>query len=114
MTTVLVRRRGLSLEAVSRQTGLHPDVVRRLVTLGLVDVERGLDGEPWFQQRDVQRLGRAVRLHAGLGLNYTALGLVLDLLDRVAELEAAAQRRPLSARPTARPSTRTRPRSDPS
>jgi chaperone modulatory protein CbpM len=35
----------------------------------------------------LQALARIRRLRAGLGLNYAALGLVVDLLDRVAELE---------------------------
>jgi hypothetical protein len=36
------------------------------------------------------------RLHAGFALNYAALGLVTDLLDRIAALEAALRtyRRP--------------------
>jgi hypothetical protein len=31
------------------------------------------------------------RLRAGFGLNYAAIGLVTDLLDRIAVLEAAAR-----------------------
>jgi hypothetical protein len=31
---------------------------------------------------------------SGLGLDYTAVGLVLDLLDRIDELETALRRRP--------------------
>jgi chaperone modulatory protein CbpM len=98
MTAVLVRTRGLSLDALARQTGLHPDLLRRFVSLGVVEVERTPDGEPRFQQRDVARVSRAERLHAGLGLNYAALGLVLDLLDRIAVLEAR-QARPHRPRP---------------
>jgi hypothetical protein len=33
------------------------------------------------------------RLRAGFALNYAALGLVIDLLDRIAVLEAAARKR---------------------
>jgi hypothetical protein len=40
----------------------------------------------------VAAAARLQRLRAGLGLNYAALGLVVDLLDRVAELEAALRR----------------------
>jgi len=36
---------------------------------------------------------RLQRLRSGLGLNYAALGLVVDLLDRVATLEAALRQR---------------------
>jgi chaperone modulatory protein CbpM len=34
-------------------------------------------------------MGRVQRLRAGFALNYAAIGLVTDLLDRIAELEAA-------------------------
>ncbi|MFD2353761.1 chaperone modulator CbpM [Nonomuraea ferruginea] len=29
------------------------------------------------------------RLHEGLSINYAAIGVVIDLLDRIAELETA-------------------------
>jgi chaperone modulatory protein CbpM len=43
----------------------------------------------------IARAARIMRLRTGLGLNYTALGLVLDLLERIDDLEAAlrAERR---------------------
>jgi hypothetical protein len=42
----------------------------------------------------VARAARIVRLRQGLGLNYSAVALVLDLLDRIDELEAALRGRP--------------------
>jgi chaperone modulatory protein CbpM len=36
-------------------------------------------------------VARIRRLRAGLAINYTAVGVVIDLLDRIAELEAALQ-----------------------
>ncbi|MFF9330732.1 MerR family transcriptional regulator, partial [Streptomyces sp. NPDC014776] len=36
-------------------------------------------------------------LRTGLGLNYSAIGLVLDLLDRIERLETAARRRRTSS-----------------
>ena len=46
-------------------------------------------------------MARIRRLRAGLAINYTAVGLVIDLLDRIAELEAALQMRshPMGGRP---------------
>jgi hypothetical protein len=37
------------------------------------------------------------RLRTGLALNYAAMGLVLDLLDRIDSLEEALRERPRSA-----------------
>jgi hypothetical protein len=93
MTTVLVRSRGISLEGLAQQTGLHPDVLRRFVALGVVDAALTPDGDLRFRQLDVARVCRAQRLRTGLGLNYAAMGLVLDLLDRIAALEAGKDSR---------------------
>ncbi len=86
---VLVRSASLNLEALARATGTHPDLVRRLVALGILDAHRDAGGELWFAPSQVAVLGRVQRLRAGLGLNYAAVGLVTDLLDRIADLEAA-------------------------
>ncbi|GFE21169.1 chaperone modulator CbpM [Streptomyces libani] len=82
----------LSLDVVARRSGLHPDLVRRFVTLGLVDATRDDSGRLWFGPGAPATLARIQRLRAGLPLNYASLGLVLDLLDRISELEAALRR----------------------
>ena len=91
----LVRRRPavllLDLDSFARAAGAHPDHVRRLVALGLLEPQRAADGDLRFSPSEILALARIQRLRAGLALNYTALGLVLDLLDRVAALEAEAR-----------------------
>jgi DNA-binding transcriptional MerR regulator len=77
----------LDLATFSRVAGVHPELVRRFIALGLLDPERDATGGPWFGRDQLRALARIRRLHAGLGLNYSAVGLVVDLLDRVAELE---------------------------
>jgi chaperone modulatory protein CbpM len=86
----------LSLDAFARATGTHPDLVRRLVALGVVDAERDRAGELSFSPDAVGALARVQRLRAGFALNYAAVGLVTDLLDRIAALQAALRgsRRP--------------------
>jgi chaperone modulatory protein CbpM len=89
---VIVRRPGLRLDEFAQRSGLHPDMVRRLVALGLLDGDR--DGtELRFEPSAVAVVARIQRLRSGLGLNYAAIGLVLDLLDRIEELEADRRRR---------------------
>ena len=87
----------LSLDAFAASAGMHPDLLRRLVRLGLLDPYVDPVGELWFPWAQLARLARAVRLRADLGLNYAALGLVLDLLTRIEELETTlrARRSPL-------------------
>jgi chaperone modulatory protein CbpM len=88
----LVRPVRLDLEDFARATGTHPDLVRRLVTLGILEARRGPGGELWFAPGQAAALARVQRLRAGLALNYAALGLVTDLLERIAVLERALRR----------------------
>ncbi|MZF87693.1 chaperone modulator CbpM [Streptomyces sp. SID5643] len=82
----------LSLDTVARRSGLHPDLVRRFVALGLVDAERDAAGHLVFDPAAPAVLARVQRLRSGLCLNYASIGLVLDLLDRISLLEAALRR----------------------
>lgn len=71
---VLVDARGLA-----RRSGLHPDLVRRLIALDAVDP---LDWDA------AARLARLARLRNDLGLNVAGAALACDLLERIEELEA--------------------------
>lgn len=84
---------GLTVPQFAAAAGLDPYMVARLVALGLLDAHRG-PGGALLPATQVARASRIVRLRAGLGLNYTAVGVVLDLLDRIDELEAALRARP--------------------
>jgi hypothetical protein len=79
-------------EALARRTGLHPDLVRRLIRLGAVDP---------FVWDAAPRLARLMRLRRDLGLNYAGAVLACELLARIEELEARrAPARRRSSRPT--------------
>ncbi|MFD5453011.1 MULTISPECIES: chaperone modulator CbpM [unclassified Streptomyces] len=82
----------LSLDTVARRAGVHPDLVRRFVALGLVDAERDAAGRLVFDSAAPAVVARVQRLRSGLCLNYASIGLVLDLLDRISLLEAALRR----------------------
>ncbi|MEV4105655.1 chaperone modulator CbpM [Nonomuraea sp. NPDC049649] len=85
----LVRPARLDLDSYARVTGLHPEFVRRLVTLGLLEPGRDARGELYFAPSQVRAAARIQRLREGLSINYAAIGVVIDLLDRIAELETA-------------------------
>ncbi|MFB7411454.1 chaperone modulator CbpM [Streptomyces sp. NPDC056202] len=89
----LVPAHRLSLDAVSRRSGLHPDLIRRFVALGLIDAGRDAAGHLVFDPTAPAVLARIQRLRTGLCLNYASIGLVLDLLDRISLLEAALRGR---------------------
>jgi len=74
--------------------GLHPELVRRLVKLGLVQATRDSAGRLWFTRAELVTVARIQRLRTGLSLNWAAIGLVLDLLDRIDVLERDLRARP--------------------
>lgn len=88
------RRLGVSLQEFAAAAGAHPDLIRRFVSLGLLVPDTDPAGQMRFASAHLVRIARIHRLRAGLGLNYAALGVVLDLLDRIDELETALARRP--------------------
>ena len=90
-----VPARALTVAQFATAAGLDPHEVARLVALGLLDTVPGPAGA-LLPATQVARAGRIARLRAGLGLNYTAVGVVLDLLERIEELEAALRGRPRS------------------
>lgn len=94
MSYPLARPLRLDLESFARSAGLHPELVRRLVTLGLLEAVPDAAGALWFAPAQLATAARIQRLRAGFALNYAALGLVCDLLDRIEALEAALRTRP--------------------
>jgi chaperone modulatory protein CbpM len=83
----LVLPRRLSVSRLAQATGVHPQLIVRFIKLGLLDVHQDSLGRLWLDPDSVARVARVQRLHLGLSLNYAAIGLVLDLLDRIDELE---------------------------
>jgi chaperone modulatory protein CbpM len=92
MTYALVRPAQLDLDAFARATGCHPELICRLVSLGILDAVRGPGGALLFAPAQLRAMARIQRLQAAFALNYAAVGLVTDLLDRIAVLESALRR----------------------
>jgi DNA-binding transcriptional MerR regulator len=80
-----VRLRRYSLDAFAARSGIHPELLRRFVALGLLNAGRR-GTELWFAPDDLITVARIQRLRSELALNYAAIGLVLDLLDEIDDL----------------------------
>ncbi|MEV5704889.1 chaperone modulator CbpM [Actinoallomurus sp. NPDC052274] len=93
MRYALMRPVRLDLETFARDAHVHPDLVRRFVALGIVDADRDVSGGLWFSPEQLAVIARVQRLRTGFSLNYAAVGLICDLLDRIAALEAAQRHR---------------------
>ena len=76
----------LNIREVSRFVNLDPEMIRRFFMLGLIDpyIEKP---EPLFEDSVLLRIEKILRLKQDLGVNLSGCGVVLDLLDRIAELE---------------------------
>jgi hypothetical protein len=75
----------IDIEVIAHDAGLHPDVCRRLIRLGL------LDGPP-FPDDAASQLARAARLRRDLGLGWSGAVLACELLRRIDDLEAQLRR----------------------
>ena len=85
MATALVRRSTVPIETrvLAREAGVHPDLVRRFVALGLL--------EP-YPVDAAARIARAARLRRDLGVNYAGAVLACELLARIDELQRRLRR----------------------
>jgi hypothetical protein len=77
----------LSLAEIARQACVHPELLERLVDLGLIEPEQ-YSPEILFAPRAVADVCRALRLRNQLGINWAGVGLVMDLLERISQLES--------------------------
>ena len=90
MTTTVLEVRAVAVAPdpaigrLARESGLHPDVVRRLVRLGLV--------RPTYSPAAPALLARAARLRRDLGLDYAGAVLACELLARIDDLQAQLDR----------------------
>ena len=90
-TITLTRRIGprlVGIEVLARDSGVHPEVVSRLVRLGLLETA----GDSQFAPDAGARLAQAARLRHDLGLSYSAAVLTCELLARIDDLEARLRR----------------------
>jgi hypothetical protein len=100
----------VTIEVLAREAGLHPELVRRLIGLGLVEPGGGTAAAPLFRRETTAVLARAARLRRDLGLNYAGAVLASELLARIDDLEERLRpyaREPARARATASPAPAT-------
>ena len=78
----------VSLNEVASRCGVHPELIERFVYIGLIDPSgRDTNGELLFRIEVVPLIRKIIRLRNHLGINYAGIGLVLELMTRIEELE---------------------------
>jgi DNA-binding transcriptional MerR regulator len=76
----------VTIEELGRLVDLHPDLLQRYLVYGLIDPETETPCL-LFADAAIVRIRKIQRLRSDLGLNLAGCGVVLDLLDRIEELE---------------------------
>jgi MerR HTH family regulatory protein len=99
-TRLVTRGDGLvGIESLARLSGIHPELARRLIRLGLIEPRGGTGAAPLFRRQDAALLAQAMRLRRDLGLNYAGAVLACELLARIDELERRLAGRPPPSTP---------------
>ncbi len=85
------------LQAAAQRTRMPPSRLRHYVEVGLIRPSRVEAGELLFGERELARLRKIRRLRRDLGLNSSAIEVVVRLLDELERLHTLLeQQRPAS------------------
>lgn len=77
----------LTVHDLSCVTGLSERTIQRLISIEVIEPDERTP-EPYFRTEAVVRVRRIRRLHVELGVSWSSMPLVLDLLQRIEELES--------------------------
>lgn len=76
----------LTCEVVAETVGARPSLVVRLAQQGLIEAFDSEEGEPLLPRRVIMQLRRMQRLRRDLGVNFTGAAIILDLSNRIEQL----------------------------
>ena len=80
-------RRYLPLETLATYTNLHPNVIECFVEYGLIEPAERIGKQLLFDDSAVLKVQKAMRLRSDLGINLAGIAVILDLVDRVRQLQ---------------------------
>ena len=81
----------VTMDALASLMDLHPDMIRSFVELGIIRPLRQQDNLMIFNASAIVRLRACSRLRRAFGINMAGAAVVLDLLDKVCELQRENQ-----------------------
>ena len=77
----------LTLEELASAAGLSPELVDVFVRYQLVEPAVNTGPYPLFHTSTVDRLQRILRLRQDLGVNLSAVAVILEMIERIEELQ---------------------------
>jgi MerR family transcriptional regulator/heat shock protein HspR len=75
------------ISVVARMVNIHPQTLRNYERLGLLQPTRSDGNVRLYSDQDVERVRKICRLSDELGVNLAGIEIVLNLLDRVEQLQ---------------------------
>ncbi len=76
----------LTFEVVCETVGARRSLVARLAHQGLLETLESEAGQPLLSRRAIVQLRRMQRLRRDLGVNFTGAAIILDLVQRIEDL----------------------------
>ena len=83
----------MRLDEVCLHLGVSRDLVEVCLRWEVVGLIQAPEDDIRLNEREVERLRRALRLHHDLGVNWPGVTIILDLLERMETLERELQSR---------------------
>jgi DNA-binding transcriptional MerR regulator len=77
----------LTLDMIASCADMHPALVERFVEFGLLEPVQRQDGRLFFDPSAIPRLRMIGRLRQSLGINLAGIAVVLELRNKVCELQ---------------------------
>lgn len=77
----------LTLQDLAEAAALHPKRVEKFLDFGLIESSAKTCSGPLFSASSVERLQRIVRLRRDLGVNLAGIAVILDMRERIVNLQ---------------------------
>ncbi|HJO93325.1 MAG TPA: chaperone modulator CbpM [Victivallales bacterium] len=82
----------LTIEQAAFITGIKPGIVTILISHDLIETVKD-HSVTAIHVKHIPKLKKVIRLHYDLGVGWNSMGLVLDLLNRIEELESHMEKK---------------------
>ncbi len=91
VTAEVVYQSWISQDELCARLSIGPELLELCLEWDIIHSPRTTsEGVPLFPGQTLDRLSCGLRLHRDLGIHWSGVGIVLDLLDRIEELESRA------------------------
>ena len=82
----------LTLDALARSSGIHPELIERYVDFGLLEPVEASADRPMFAYEAIFRLRSIQRLRATFGVNANGVALILEMAEQLRALHREVER----------------------